>query len=147
MKKSVIFIAAMLAAFAGAFCAAAESETSAKVGRVLKQSAGRYEAAVDSAIDIIADECMLDSAGFIEGEGIIKERIMPYMQRHKADVSLYEQSVVYIRYAVVVCQQGRHRFEETQQLNDKALDLARRAGDCYMAGFVLDRKAKSTAPT
>lgn len=141
MKKSVIFIAAVLAAFAGAFCASAESETSAKVGRVLRQSAGRYEAAVDSAIDIIADECMLDEAGFIEGESIIKGQIIPYMERHRAEVSLYEQSVVYSRYAVVVGQQGRNRFEETQRLNDKALALARQAGDYYMAGFVLDRKA------
>lgn len=99
------------------------------------------EAVVDSALYVIMDECIGDLDGFIEGENAFRELIVPYMNRHRDDLSLFKQSEVYSQYAMVCGQQGRERFADTQALNAKSLDLARRAEDFYMVGFVLERMA------
>lgn len=112
-----------------------------RIERILGADGHSAEALIDSALEVIMTECIGDISGFREGEAAMKESIIPFMNNHLKDLSLFKQSEVYSQYAMLCGQQGEERFADAQTLNDKALSIAREAQDYYMMGFVYVRKA------
>lgn len=140
MSRAVFIILLALSGILGCRAAEAGSATD-RIEKILKTDGHSAEALIDSALEVIMTECIGDIDGFSEGEAAMKETIIPFMQSHADELSLFKRSEVYCQYAMLCGQQGEERFADTQAINDKALSLAREARDYYMMGFVYVRKA------